>query len=144
MHSPTPLVHASHSEMARFHLPPGRKLSRNKDQGYNTYKFSCIYRSLWMFSAALRQCRNWASPLTHASPEEPAKGILASQNKNKRNLRIQLLLRKLEQSVRLHIRRCFSWNPPPMPEDLFAVREAGCWQTSGPQCSAMAAQLKKY
>lgn len=39
------------------------------------------------------------SALTHPSPEEPAKGILAFQNKNKHNFRIQLLLRKFSKAA---------------------------------------------
>lgn len=39
------------------------------------------------------------SALTHPSPEEPAKGISAFQNKNKCNFRIQLLLRKFSKAA---------------------------------------------
>lgn len=80
------------------------------------------------------------SVLIHPSPEEPAKGISAFQNKNKRNLRIQLLLRKFNKAA--YTEMLFLENP--VPEDLSAVGEGGCWQTGGPQCLAVAVQLKKY
>lgn len=78
------------------------------------------------------------SALTHPSPEEPAKGISAFQNKNKHNFRIQLLFRKFSKAE--YMEMLFLENS--MPEDLSAVGEAGCWQTGGPQC--LAVQLKKY
>lgn len=80
------------------------------------------------------------SALTHPSPEEPAKGISAFKNKNKRNFRIQLLLRKFSKAA--YMEMLFLENP--MPEDLSAVGEGRCWQTRGAQCLVVAVQLKKY
>lgn len=80
------------------------------------------------------------SALSHPSPEEPEKGISAFQNKNKRNFRIQFLLRKF--STAAYTEMLFLGNP--VPEELSAVGERGCWQTAGSQCLAVAVQLKKY
>lgn len=99
-------------------LPPRKHLTRNNGWCYNTYKFSCIFRSPWTFSAAPRQHRSCK------------RNFGCSKSNKENNLGIQLLLRKPEQAVRLHVQRCFSWKNPGAWEPLCSRLLALWWTTA--------------